>query len=177
MQCKKALEEAEGDLEKAVVLLHKQSGSIAEKKSGRELGAGAVQAYIHGTGTVGVMVELLCETDFVARNEDFKQLAYDIAMHVAATSPQFLKEEDITEADRVKVREVFQKEVDESGDKPADVKEKMLQGKMDAFFNEKVLLKQDFVKDGEKTIEQLIEQGIQKFGEKIAIGRFVRFSI
>jgi elongation factor Ts len=144
MQCKKALEEANGDIEKATIILLKKSGESAAKKEGRELGAGVVAAYIHNTGNVGVMVELMSETDFVANNEEFKKLAYDIAMHVAASNPEYLKKEDVTEEARAKVSEVLAKEVE---DKKADMKEKILAGKLDAYFNERTLLEQAFVKN------------------------------
>ncbi len=176
MQCKKALEEAEGDKEKALLLLRKKSGDIASKKSDRKLGAGTVQAYIHNSGTVGVMVELACETDFVAKNKDFVILAKDIAMHIAAMNPEFLNFEEITEENKIQVREMFEKEVADS-DKPEDIKEKILQGKIDAYFKEKVLLDQSFVKDPSITIESLIKQAVQKFGENTELVRFVRFSV
>jgi elongation factor Ts len=178
MQCKRALEEANGDADKAAILLRKESSAIASKKADRELGSGVVQAYIHSNGAVGAMIELDCETDFVAKNEDFKKLAYDIAMHVAASDPQFLKSEDITEDDKTKVREVFEKEVEEnSNGKSDEIKEKMLNGKMDAYFGEKVLLEQKFIKDSNITISQLVEQAVQKFGEKTEISRFVKFAV
>lgn len=174
MQCKKALEEAGGDMDKAVIALAKKSGEIADKKGSRTLGAGRVSAYVHSNGTVGSLVELLCETDFVAKNEEFKSLAYDIAMHIAASYPQYLKREDISEDDMSKVKEVFMKEVK---DKPADLQDKILQGKIDAHFKEKVLLEQDFIKNPEQKISDLIKAGIQKFGENIEIGSFHRVSI
>lgn len=174
MQCKKALEEAGGDIEKATIILLKKSSEAAVKKEGRELGAGAIAAYIHNTGTVGVMVELMSETDFVANNEEFKKLAYDVAMHIAASNPEFLKKDDINEEVKSKAREVFMKEVE---GKPEEMKEKILSGKLDSYFNERVLLEQPFVKNPDVTIQNLIDQAIQKFGEKIVIGRFVRFSI
>jgi len=178
MQCKRALEDAGGDAEKAAILLRKESSSIASKKAGRTLGSGVVQAYIHGNASVGAMVELACETDFVAKNEDFKKLAYDIAMHVAASDPQFLKVEDITEDDKIKAREVFAKEVEESSEgKNEEIKEKMLQGKLDTYFGEKVLLDQKFIKDPNITINQLTEQAVQKFGEKTEVTRFVKFAV
>jgi len=176
MQCKKALEEAEGNMDQAIILLRKKSGDIASKKEGRELKAGVVQAYIHAGGTVGSMVQLACETDFVAKNEDFKKLAYDIAMHVAASNPEFLNTEDITEEDKEKVRAAFTKETAES-DKSAEIKEKMLQGKIDSYFKEKVLREQNFIKDPSVTIKNLEEQAVQKFGEKTKVVRFVRFSV
>ncbi len=178
MQCKQALEKADGDQDKAEILLRKESSAIASKKADRELGSGVIQAYIHGTGSVGAMVELACETDFVAKNEDFKKMAYDIAMHVAASDPQFLKSEDITEEDKAKAREVFKKEVEDGGnDKSDDIKERMLKGKMDAYFGEKVLLDQKFIKDPNITIKQLIEQAVQKFGEKTEVTRFIKFAV
>ena len=176
MQCKKALEEAEGDKDKALMLLQKKSGDIASKKSDRKLGAGSIQAYIHNSGTVGVMVELACETDFVAKNEEFVALAHDIAMHAAAMGPEFLSSDEITDDVKANVREMFTKEVEDS-DKPEDIKEKMLQGKIDTYFKEKVLLDQSFVKDPSVTISDLIKQAVQKFGENTEIVRFVRFSV
>ena len=174
MQCKKALEEAGGDIDKATIILQKRSAEAALKKSDRELGAGVIESYVHSTKAVGAMVELMCETDFVSGNEDFKKLAYDIAMHIAAANPQYLKKEDISEESKAKALEVFTPEVE---GKPEELKEKILSGKLDAFFSEQVLLEQTFIKNGDLTIKNLIEQGTQKFGEKIEITRFVRFSV
>lgn len=174
MQCRKALEEAQGDMDKAIIILQKQSKGIATKKAGRTLGAGVVASYIHGLGGVGTLVELLCETDFVAKNAEFKALAYDIAMHVAAASPEYLKREDISEESRKKVAEVFAEEVK---DKPENMKEKILEGKIDSYFSERILLDQPFVKDQNVTIGALIESAVQRFGERIEIGRFARFGI
>jgi len=174
MQCKKALEEAGGDMDKAIIILQKRSAEAALKKSDRELGAGVVESYVHSTKAVGAMVELMCETDFVSGNEEFKKLAYDIAMHVAAANPQYLKKEDIGEESKAKALEVFTPEV---AGKPEELKEKILSGKLDAFFAEQVLLEQAFIKNGDLTIKNLLEQGSQKFGEKIEITRFVRFSV
>lgn len=176
MQCKKALEEADGDMEKATILLHKLSSAAAEKKADRELGAGTVASYTHTSGTVGAMVEFLCETDFVAKNEEFKALAYDIAMHVAATNPVYLSMDDVTDEERTKARDAFRKEVEES-DKPEDIKEKMLEGKIANYLKEKVLLEQAFIKDPNMTIGALVDGAVQKFGEKTQLGRFARFSI
>lgn len=176
MQCKKALEEAGGDKEKALAILRKKSGDIAAKKSERELGAGVVESYVHTTKTIGALVELSCETDFVARNEEFVTLARDIAMHITATSPEYVDETQISEEAREKAIELFKKEVEESG-KPADIKAKMMEGKLAAYFGERTLLAQPFVKNPDLTIKQLIDGGVQKFGEKIAVSRFVRFAI
>ena len=176
MQCKKALEEAEGDKEKALLILRKKSSAIADKKGDRELGAGVVEAYIHSNKTVGALLELSCETDFVARNEEFVTMARDIAMHVTATNPQYLDESEITEDVRTKVIEMFKKEVAESG-KPADIQAKMMEGKLAGYFGERTLLAQAFVKNPDITIKQLVDGGVQKFGEKIAIARFSRFAV
>lgn len=174
MQCKKALEEAEGDMEKAQILLRKLSKKAADKKADRELGAGSVASYIHGEGSVGSLVELLCETDFVSKNEEFKDLAREIAMHVAASAPEFVRESEIAEADQEKAKEIF---AEEAEGKPEEIKEKIIAGKLDAYFAEKTLMKQAYIKNPEQTIEQLIEEAIQKFGEKVEIGRISRFSI
>lgn len=176
MQCKKALEESGGDKEKALLILRKKSSAIAEKKGDRELGAGVVEAYIHSNKTVGAMVELSCETDFVARNEEFITMARDIAMHITATNPEYTDESQITEDVRTKVTEMFKKEVEESG-KPADIQAKMMEGKLAGYFAERTLLAQPFVKNPDITIKQLIDGGVQKFGEKIVVSRFARFAV
>ncbi len=174
MQCKKALEEAGGDKEKALVILKKKGAEAAAKKGDRTLAAGVIQAYIHSTGTVGVMVELACETDFVAKTAEFKQLAYDIAMHVAASKPEFLRKEDITEKDQAVAASVFEKEVE---GKPADMKAKILEGKLAAYFSERVLTEQPFIKNPEITVGALVSGAVQKFGEKTEIVRFTRFAV
>lgn len=175
MQCKKALEETSGDLEKAKIVLRKVSKQVADKKTGRTLGAGSVASYIHSNGSLGALVELLCETDFVARNEDFKALAHDIAMHIAAMAPEYLKMEDVKEEDKTAAKELFSKDIDDK--KPQEMKNKIIEGKLSAYFGEKVLLEQAFVKNPEVNIKTLVEQANQKFGERTEIGRFVRFSI
>ncbi|OHA16658.1 MAG: elongation factor Ts [Candidatus Taylorbacteria bacterium RIFCSPHIGHO2_01_FULL_43_120] len=174
MQCKKALEEAGGDKEKALIILRKKSGEAALKKSDRALGAGVISSYIHGKGTIGAMVELSCETDFVANNDEFKALAYDIAMHVAATNPEFLKYDDIGANAMEKAKEVFEKEL---AGKPESMREKIMEGKLKSYFSERVLINQPFIKNPDATIGSLVESAIQKFGEKMEITRFVRFSI
>jgi elongation factor Ts len=151
--------------------LRKKSGEAAAKKSDRTLGAGAIGSYLHSTGSVGAMVVLQSETDFVAKNEEFKKLAYDIAMHVAATNPEYLSQSDIPEDVKIKAREVFEKEVE---GKPEEMKEKILEGKLNAYFKDKILLEQSFVKNPEVTIQSLISQAVQKFGERVEIARFVR---
>ncbi len=173
MLCRKALEEAKGDLEKAKVILQRKGADAAAKKADRTLGAGTVASYIHHGGTVGVLVELSSETDFVSGNEAFKALAYDIAMHVAASKPEFVKREDISAEAQERAKEVLQKEVE---GKPKEMQEKILEGKLNSYFGEKILLEQPFIKDPDQTIKSLIESAIQKFGEKIEVTRFVRFA-
>jgi elongation factor Ts len=172
MQCKKALEEAGGDMDKAVVILKKKGAEASAKKGDRTLNATQIAAYVHSTGTVGVMVEMGCETDFVARNPEFKQLAYDIAMHIAAAKPEFVKREDITAEARATAESVFAAEVE---GKPAEMKAKILEGKLSAYFSERVLLEQPFIKNPDLTIAGLLSEAVQKFGEKTEIVRFARF--
>lgn len=174
MQCRKALIEASGDMEKAKIILRKVSKDAADKKTGRSLGAGTVATYVHGGGVIGAMVELLCETDFVSKNEEFMSTARDIAMHVAAFSPEYLKIEDVPEEAKVKVRELFGEELK---DKPVEVREKALEAKVNSYFAEKVLLEQPFVKNPDMTVKELVNQAVQKFGEKTEVGRFTRFAI
>lgn len=172
MQCKKALEEAGGDMEKAFIILKKKGADVASKKSDRELGAGAVVSYIH-SGTIGAMVLLQSETDFVSKNPEFVALAHDIAMQVSATNPEYLTRDEVNETEIEKAKEVFKAEVE---GKPENLKEQILQGKLDAYFKERILIEQTFIKNDNLTIAQLIETAIQKFGEKIQISKFARFS-
>ncbi len=174
MQCKKALEEAGGDMEKAKVILRKISASVAKKKSDRELGAGVVQAYVHVNNAVCGVVILNCETDFVAKNEEFVRFAYELAMHVAAMAPTYIKSEDVKEEDLKAAREVFEEEV---ADKPEEMREKILEGKIKSYLKDKVMMDQKFVKDDSKTIAELIDEATQKFGERIEITSFERFSV
>lgn len=174
IQCKKALEEAGGDIEKALVILRKKSGEISAKKGDRTFGAGTVQAYIHSNGSVGSLVELVSETDFVSGNEEFKALARDIAMHVAASNPTFITKEEIDEKTRATATEVFAAEVK---DKPKEIQEKILAGKLDTYFSEQVLMNQPFIKNPDLTIAALIDAAVQKFGEKIAVARMSRFKV
>jgi elongation factor Ts len=174
MQCKKALEEAGGDTEKAKIILRKHSSAIASKKSDRTLGAGTVAAYIHAGGAVAGAVVLASETDFVSKNEEFKKLAYDIAMHVAAMNPVWIERAEVSEDDIKTAREVFEQEVQKL---PEASRAKALDGKIESFINERVLLNQPFVKDSSITVRQLIDQGVQKFGEKIQVLRFERLAV
>lgn len=176
MQCKKALEEACGDKEKALMALRKKSGEIAAKKGDRELGAGVVASYIHGAGSVGAMVELACETDFVAKNEEFRALAYNIAMHVAAMNPKYRTTADATDEDRAKAESFFKEEVEKTmTGKPEEIKKKALEGKIATFFKEQTLVDQPFVKDPNVTVGTLVSGAVQKFGEKTEVTRFVRY--
>ena len=174
MQCKKALEEAEGDISKANILLQKKGAGIAAKKADRNLGAGRVASYVHSNGNIAALVEMLCETDFVAKNDEFGALAYNIAMQVAATNPLYLKMSDIPEATRKEAEEVFAKEVE---GKPEEMKAKILEGKLNSYFKDKVLLEQEYIKNPEVTVNGLIEAFIQKFGERTEIGRFSRIGV
>ncbi len=178
MQCKDALEKSGGDMEKAKIMLYKVSKISADKKADRDLGAGVVVSYVHSNGSVGTMIELLCETDFVARNEDFKALAKDVAMHITAMAPQYTKIEEVSEEEKSKVKDLYEKEAEKNGGKQTpEIRAKIVEGKLTAYFKEKVLLEQMFIKNPETSIRSLIEQGVQKFGERIEVGRFARFSI
>ncbi|KND49768.1 MAG: translation elongation factor Ts [Parcubacteria bacterium C7867-008] len=172
MQCKKALEEAGGDIDKAEVILRKRSSSAAEKKGDREFGAGAVGTYIHG-GEIGAMILLSCETDFVARNDEFPVLAREIAMQVAATDPKYLNEADIAPEAVTAAKAVFMEEVK---DKPAEMQDKILEGKMASYFQDQVLMNQPYIKDDSKKVRDLITEASQKFGERVEITKFARFS-
>ncbi len=174
MQCKKALEESMGDIAKAAIILQKKGAGIAAKKADRTLGAGRVVSYVHSTGNIGSLVELLCETDFVAKNAEFGELAHNIAMQITATNPTYLKMADIPEDVKKQAEEVFAKEVE---GKPEDMKAKILEGKLNSYFKEKVLLDQEYIKNPEVTINGLIESFIQKFGERTEISRFTRFGV
>lgn len=176
MQCKKALEESGGDMEKARHLLRKMSSASSEKKSGRTLGAGIVKSYIHSNQKIGVLVELNCETDFVAQNADFQTLAADIAVHIAGMSPEFVSADNVPESELERIKSYMQEEV-ANLDKPAEVKEKILEGKLKDYFAEKSLLDQPFVKDPSLTIKQLVDGIVQKTGERVEIGRFVRYEV
>lgn len=177
MQCKKALEDAGGDREKALMALRKKSGDIAAKKSDRALGSGVIASYIHANGSVGAILELSCETDFVAKNPEFQQLAYDIAMHIAAMNPEYVRAEDIDDAAKEKAKAFFQEEVNAMKGKSEEIKQKVLQGKLDAYFAEKVLLTQPYVKDPNVTVGDLIKGAIQKFGENTVVSRFARYAV
>ena len=181
MQCKKALDEAGGDMEKAVVMLYKNSGAIAARKKDRALASGVVQAYIHSNNSLGAVVVLGCETDFVAKNEDFIKLAYDIAMHVAATSPEFTTRSDVSPKTLKVIKDAFVSDVvgisKGKASKSKDMQDKILEGKLDAYFKERVLMEQSFIKDADKTINDLLTEAVQKFGERIEITSHALFRV
>lgn len=176
MQCKKALEESGGDVEKAKVFLRKQSSGAASKKADRTLGAGIIRSYIHNNSAIGVLVELNCETDFVAHNAEFVELADNIAMHIAAMNPVFVSTANISDEEKAKITEAMKDEV-ASLDKPEDIKAKILEGKVSDYFKEKTLLEQAYIKNPDMTIGGLVEAAIQKIGEKIEVSRFIRYGV
>ncbi|MCA9363091.1 elongation factor Ts [Candidatus Kaiserbacteria bacterium] len=174
MQCKKALEEAEGDMEKAIIILKKKRSEAADKKSDRELGAGAVGTYVHNTNEVAAMVLLASETDFVSKNEEFIALAKEIAMHVAATNPTYITKEEIPAEAIEKAKEVFAPELE---GKPEEMKEKIMEGKLASYFKDQVLSEQDFIKNPDTTIGEMVTGAVQKFGENVSIAQISRVSV
>ena len=176
MDCKKALKEAGGDLDKAVDVLRKSGVAAAEKRAGRAAAEGAVGSYIHAGGKIGVLVEVNCETDFVARTDDFQQLVRDIAMHVAAAEPRYVGREEVTEEILDHEREIFRDQALASG-KPEQVVDRIVTGKMEKFFSESVLLEQSFVKDPDNTVGEMVTEAVAKMGENIKVRRFSRFRL
>jgi elongation factor Ts len=176
MDCKKALAEAKGDIEQAIVLLRKRGTAVAERKAGRVTSEGSVASYIHAGGKIGVLVEVNCESDFVARTDDFKELVHDIAMHIAASDPKFVRKEDVTPEAYEREKDIFLAQAVASG-KPPHIAEKMVAGKMEKFYEEVCLLEQPFIRDQTINIGQLIAAKIGKLGENIAVRRFARFKV
>lgn len=176
MECKSALKETTGDVEAAITFLRKKGLAKADKKSGRQTGDGSVGTYIHAGNKLGVMVELNCETDFVANTPDFQELIRDIAMHIAAAKPRFATREEVTQETLDKEKEIFAHQAKESG-KPENIIEKIVSGKMEKFYEENCVLEQPFIKDTNITIQELIKQKIALLGENINIGKFARFEI
>jgi elongation factor Ts len=174
MQCKRALEEAGGDMDKAVIILKKKRSEAADKKSDRELGAGAIGSYVHNTNEVASLVLLACETDFVSKNDEFVALAKDIAMHVAATNPTYILREELPAEAIQKAKEVFQAEV---ADKPAEMQEKIMEGKLASYFKDQILMEQDFIKNPEQKISEMVTGAVQKFGENISVAKISRVSV
>ena len=176
MDCKKALGETDGDMEKAIDLLRQKGLAVAQKRAGRTTSEGVIQTYIHAGGKLGVMLEVGCETDFVAKTDDFQNFAKDVAMHVAAMSPVAVKREDVPEDLVAREAEIYKNQAIESG-KPEEIAEKMVSGKLDKFFSEISLMEQKFVKNPDLTIQDLLNDLIAKMGENISIKRFVRFQV
>jgi elongation factor Ts len=176
MDCKAALEANGGDLEKAVDWLRKKGMASAQRKAGRATSEGCVASYIHAGSKIGVIVELNCETDFVARTDEFRQLAHDLAMHVAAAEPRFVRREDVGADLVAREREIYRAQVI-SGGKPEKVADKIVEGKLEKFFEENCLYEQHFIKDDKHTVKGLIDSVIAKVGENVTVRRFVRFKL
>ena len=176
MDCKAALHEAGGDIEKAVDVLRKKGLAAAAKKAGRVTAEGTVASYIHAGGKIGVLVEVNCETDFVARTEPFLELVRDIALHIAAAEPRFVGREEVTAEDLERERAIYREQALASG-KPPAVVEKIVEGKLEKYYSEFVLLEQPFVKDPDKTVGQLIAERVGKIGENIKVRRFTRYKL
>jgi len=176
MDCKKALGETEGDMEKAVDLLRQKGLAVAQKRAGRATSEGVIQTYIHAGSKLGVMVEVDCETDFVAKTDDFQNFAKEIAMHVAAMSPVAVSRDEVPEDLVARESEIYKNQAMDSG-KPEEIAEKMVSGKLDKFFSEISLLEQKFVKNPDLSIQDLLNDLIAKMGENISIKRFVRFQV
>jgi len=174
--CLKALQEAKGEIEGAFVVLRKRGMASAAKKASRSTNEGAVGTYIHAGGKIGVLLELNCESDFVARTADFQELLKDVAMHIAATDPRYVRREDVTEEDLAREKDIYRAQAAASG-KPANIIEKMLEGKMSKFYEEVCLLDQPFIKEQSQTIAQIIASKVAKLGENISVRRFARFKV
>jgi elongation factor Ts len=176
MDCRNALTEAKGDMEEAVVVLRKKGMASAAKKASRTASEGAVGTYIHAGGKIGVLIEVNCESDFVARTPDFQELLKDIAMHIAATDPRYIRKEDVTAEDLEREKDIYRAQAAQTG-KPAPVIEKIVEGKMSKFYEEVCLLEQPFIKEQTVTIAQLIAHKVGKLGENIMVRRFARFKV
>ncbi|MDA8066500.1 MAG: translation elongation factor Ts [Thermaerobacter sp.] len=176
LDCKKALEETGGDLEQAVAYLRERGLAKAAQKAGRQAKEGLVEAYIHAGGRIGALVELNCETDFVAKTDEFRTLAHDLAMQVAATSPRYLDRARVPEAELAAEREILAAQARQQG-KPETVVERMVQGRLEKFYQENCLLEQPFIKDPDRTVEELLKEAIAVLKENVVLRRFVRFGL
>jgi elongation factor Ts len=174
--CRAALIESGGDIQKAIDVLRKKGQAAAAKKAQRSTSEGVVSCYIHAGGKIGVLVEINCESDFVARTEDFQRLSHDVAMHIAALDPRFLRREDVTQETLDREREIYRDQAKATG-KPPQVIEKIVSGKMEKFYEENCLYEQHFIKDEGTTVKEMVDQAIAKVGENIAIRRFARFKV
>ncbi len=176
MECKAALTEANGNMEEAITLLRKRGLAQAAKRAGRTTAQGLIGSYIHLGGKIGVLVEVNCETDFVARTDDFQNLVKEVAMHIAAADPKWVRREDVPAEAIEKEKSIYRAQMENSG-KRADVLDKIIEGKLGSFYSQFVLLDQPFVRDDKVTVSQLIAEATAKTGENIAIGRFARFRV
>ena len=176
MECKKALSEANGDVSKAVTILRERGLAAAEKKAGRQTREGLVASYIHAGGKLGVLVEVNCETDFVARTDGFQELVRDIAMQIAAVNPLCVRREDVPEAELSREREIYRKQAEGTG-KPEQVIAKIVEGKLNKYYSEVTLYEQPFIKDPQVTVQELIKATIAKVKENISVRRFARFKV
>jgi elongation factor Ts len=174
--CREALLETKGDIEQAINVLRKKGQAAAQKKAQRATSEGMVGYYIHAGGKIGVLVEVNCESDFVARTEDFQKLCHDVAMHIAALDPRFLKREEVTQEILDRERDIYKDQAKQTG-KPDNVIEKIVNGKMEKFYEENCLYEQHFIRDESVTVKELIDQAIAKVGENIAVRRFARFKV
>ena len=176
MECKAALTEANGNMEEAMTLLRKRGLASAAKRAGRTTSQGVIGSYIHMGGKIGVLVEVNCETDFVARTDDFTNLVKDVAMHIAAASPRWVRREDVPAAEVEKEKAIYRAQMEKEG-KPANVIEKIIEGKLGSFYSQFVLLDQPYIRDDKLAVKQLLAQATAKTGENIQISRFVRFRV
>lgn len=176
LDCKKALQETNGDLDKAAELLRQKGLAVAKKKAGREANEGLIEAYIHTGGNVGAIIELNCETDFVARTESFKDLAHDLAMQVVATDPEYLSRQGVPDSHREQEMAMYRQQALEEG-KPEHVIDQIAEGRWNNYLSETVLLEQPFIKDGDKTIAELITEKVAELKENIVLRRFARFEL
>ncbi|MDI3473621.1 MAG: elongation factor Ts [Thermotogaceae bacterium] len=176
LDCKNALQEAEGDFEKAIEILRKKGAATAVKKAAREIKEGVIFSYVHFTGQIGVLLELGCETDFVARTDEFKELGNTLAMQVAAMAPRYVSIEDVPEEVIEKEKEIYREQLKDSG-KPENVIEKIVEGKLQKFFEENCLMEQNYILDDSKKVKDILTEAIAKIGENIKVSRFVRMKV
>jgi len=176
VDCQRALTGSGGDVEKAIVFLREKGLATAAKKAGRVAAQGAVSAYVHGGGKIGVLVEVNCETDFVARTEEFQRLVKDLAMQVAAANPRYVRRDEVSEAERERERAIYRAQTAQSG-KPAAVIERIVEGKLEKFYSETCLLEQPFIREPGKTIDQIVKEVVARTGENIVVRRFARFQV
>lgn len=176
VDCQKALTESGGDVEKAITFLREKGLAAAAKRAGRSAAQGVVGSYIHGGGKIGVLLEVNCETDFVARTEEFQKLVKDVAMQIAAANPRYVRRDEVSDEERAREREIYRAQTEQSG-KPAAVMDRIVDGKMEKFFSDICLMEQPFIREPGKTIEQLLKEVVARTGENVVIRRFARFQI